>query len=148
MKFLVMVKGEPKDEGQLPSLEAMAKMAKYNEELVKAGVMKSGEGLMPSSAGARMSWRGSKRTVVDGPFTEAREVVGGFWIWECESLEAAKAWAEKIPFVGDSDIEIRQIAPMEHYAPNDPDGKISARQQKLREVIEAQAGDSGRFDTD
>jgi PhnB protein len=148
MKFLVMVKGEPKDEGQLPSLEAMAKMAKFNEELVKAGVMKQGEGLMPSAAGAKMSWRGGKRTVVDGPFTEARELVGGFWIWECESLAAAKAWAEKIPFLEDSDIEIRQIATAEHYAPNDPDGKIAAREEKMRAVLEAQAGDSMRLNTD
>jgi hypothetical protein len=148
MKFLVMVKNPPEQEGQLPSLEAMAKMARYNEELVKAGVMKQGEGLMPSAAGAKMSWRGGKRTVTDGPFTEARELVGGFWIWECASKEEALAWAEKIPFIADADIEIRQIATMEHYAPNDPDGKIAARQQKLRETLEASAGDSQRFDTD
>lgn len=148
MKFLVMVKGAPADEGQLPSLEAMAKMARFNEELVKAGVMKAGEGLMPSSAGAKVAWKGGKRTVTDGPFTEARELVGGFWLWECGSLADAKAWAEKIPFIGDAAVEIRQIAEMEHYAPNDPDGKIAARQEKLREAIEASAGDSQRFDTD
>lgn len=148
MKFLVMVKNDAKVEGELPSLEAMAKMARFNEELVKAGVMTQGEGLMPSASGAQVTWRGGQRTVIDGPFTEARELVGGFWIWECESLEAAKGWAEKIPFVGDAAVELRQIATMEHYAPNDPDGKIAARQQKLRDVMEASAGDSQRFDTD
>lgn len=152
MKFIVLVQGDPSMEGQLPSLELMAKMARFNEELVKAGVMKSGEGLMPSAQGAKVTWGGGKRTVTDGPFTEARELVGGFWIWECGSLAEAKSWAEKIPFEVDGDVkgsvEIRQIATMEHYAPNDPDGKIAARQEKLRERIEAQAGDSQRFDTD
>jgi hypothetical protein len=149
MKFLVMVKGEPRDEGQRPSLEAMAKMAKFNEELVKAGVMKAGEGLMPSWSGATVSWKGGKRTVTDGPFTGAREIVGGFWLWECDSLADAKAWAEKIPFIGDAAVEIRQIAPMEHYAPNDPDGKIAARGAKLREKLERQnTTDLEKYDTD
>jgi hypothetical protein len=113
MRFLVMVKATPNSEaGVLPEPEMFEAMGRYNEELVKAGIMKSGEGLQPSSKGARVHFSGAKRTVIDGPFAETKELVAGFWLWECKSLAEAIAWVKKCPnpMPGeDSDIEIRQI---------------------------------------
>ena len=113
MRFLVMVKATPNSEaGVLPEPEMFEAMGRYNEELVKAGIMKSGEGLQPSSKGARVRFSGSKRTVIDGPFAETKELVAGFWLWECKSLAEAIAWVKKCPnpMPGEeSDIEIRQI---------------------------------------
>jgi hypothetical protein len=116
MKFMVLVKATPESEaGEMPSEELMAAMGAYNEELVKAGIMKAGEGLHPSSKGARVQFSGTKRTVVDGPFSETKELVAGFWLWECASLQEAIEWVKRCPMVSDSEIEIRQVFTAEDF---------------------------------
>ena len=118
MRFMVMVMATKDSEaGKMPDHKLLADMGKFNEELAKAGVMKAGEGLHPSSKGARVKFSGSKRTVVDGPFPETKELVAGFWIWECKSLQEAKEWVKKCPnpHAGDSVIEIRQIFEAEDF---------------------------------
>jgi hypothetical protein len=119
MRFMVMVKATPNSEaGVMPKPEMFEAMGKFNEELVKAGVMKMGDGLKPSSHGARVHFSGKSRTVVDGPFSETKELVAGFWVWECKSLDEAIAWAKKCPnpMPGeDSDLEIRPFYEMEDF---------------------------------
>src|SRR6266699_1017412 len=115
MRFLVMVKGNKDYEaGAMPTQQELTEMGKFNDELVKAGVMLAGEGLQPSAKGARISYVGSKRTVRDGPFTEAKELVAGFWIWQVKSRAEALEWAKRIPFK-DGDVEIRQIFESEDF---------------------------------
>src|SRR6188474_2079104 len=98
MRFMVMVKASKNSEaGIMPSTELLAAMGKYNEELVKAGIMEAGEGLHPSSKGARVRFEGNKRTVIDGPFAETKELVAGFWLWKCKSKEEAIEWLKKCP---------------------------------------------------
>ena len=112
MRFMVMVKGDAEtEEGAMPTEEMFTAMGNYNDELVKAGIMLAGEGLHPSSKGARVHFAGEKRTVVDGPFPEAKELIAGYWIWECGSLEEAIEWAKRCPNPTgvESDLEIRQI---------------------------------------
>jgi hypothetical protein len=112
MRFMVMVKADASSEaGVLPSQELLTAMGKFNEELVKAGVMLAGEGLQPSSKGARVKFSGGKKTVIDGPFTEAKELIAGFWLWEVKSKEEAIEWVKRCPspMEGDSEIEIRQV---------------------------------------
>jgi len=113
MRFMVMVKATPTSEaGVLPDEKLLTAMGKYNEELVKAGVMLAGEGLKPSSQGARVRFSGSKRTVVDGPFAETKELVAGFWLFQCKSLAECIEWVKRCPNPmpnEDSDIEIRQV---------------------------------------
>jgi hypothetical protein len=113
MRFMVIVKATKDSEaGVLPSTELLAAMGKYNEELVKAGIMLAGEGLQPSSKGARVKFQGSKRTVVDGPFAETKELVAGFWLWQCRSKEEAIEWVKRCPnpMPGqEGEIEIRQV---------------------------------------
>lgn len=116
MRFMVLVPGSPESEaGEMPSTELLEEMTKYNEELVKAGVMLAGEGLHPTSKGARVTFNGKDRTVVDGPFTEATEIVAGFWIWECASREEAIEWLKRAPFDGGTRIELRQIFENEDF---------------------------------
>lgn len=112
MRFLVMVKASADSEaGKLPSTELLAAMGKFNEELVKAGVLLAAEGLQPSSKGARVHFSGEKRTVVDGPFTETKELVAGFWLWQCRSREEAIEWVKRCPNPtgAEGEIEIRQV---------------------------------------
>ncbi|MPZ22323.1 MAG: YciI family protein [Dehalococcoidia bacterium] len=112
MRFMVMVKATKESEaGVMPSEELLAAMGKYNEELVKAGVMLAGEGLHPSSKGARVRFSGDKRTVIDGPFAETKELVAGFWLFQVRSKEEAIEWVKRCPnpMQGESDIEIRQV---------------------------------------
>ena len=112
MRFMVMVKATRDTEaGVMPSEKLLAEMGKFNEELVKAGVMLAGEGLHPSSRGARVKFSGSKRTVVDGPFAEAKELIAGFWLWQVKSKEEAIEWVKRCPnpTEGESEIEIRQV---------------------------------------
>ena len=121
MRFIVMVKATPESEaGVLPDMELLTAMGKYNEELVKAGVMLAGEGLHPSSKGARVRFSGTKRTVVDGPFAEAKELVAGFWLFQCKSMAECIEWVKRCPNPmpnEDSDIEIRQIFEAEDFGP-------------------------------
>ena len=109
MRFMVLVKADKNSEaGVLPTKELLAEMGKFNEELVKAGVMLEGEGLQASSKGARVKFSRGKRTVIDGPFAETKELVAGFWIWQVKSKEEAIEWLKRAPFE-DTEVEIRQI---------------------------------------
>ena len=112
MKFMVIVKATADSEaGVMPSTELLTAMGKYNEELVDAGIMEAGEGLHPSSKGARIRFSGESRSVIDGPFPETKELIAGFWIWNCASLDEAIEWAKRCPnpMNEDSDLEIRQV---------------------------------------
>lgn len=112
MRFMVMIKAnETTEGGAMPDEQMLTEMGKYNEELVNAGVMLAGEGLHPSSKGARVHFSGDKRTVTDGPFTEAKELIAGFWLWQVDSLDEAIEWVKRCPNPAgvESDIEIRQV---------------------------------------
>ena len=119
MRFMVMVKATADSEaGVMPSEELLAAMGRFNEELVKAGVMLAGEGLQPSSKGARVRFNGRQRTVVDGPFAETKELVAGFWLWQLRSLDEAIEWARRYPNPfehGESELEIRQVFEAEDF---------------------------------
>ena len=121
MRFMVIVKAtkDSEQEGALPDPQLMADMNKFNDELVKAGVMLAGEGLHPSSKGARVHFSGKNRTVTDGPFAETKELVAGFWLWQVKSLEEAIEWVKRCPnpHAGESEIEIRQVFEPEDFAP-------------------------------
>jgi hypothetical protein len=138
MRFMVIVKASRDTEaGVLPSEKLLAEMMKYNEELAKAGVMKSGDGLQPSSKGARVKFSGSKRTVIDGPFAETKELVAGFWLWETKSLAEAIEWAKRCPNPTgeESELEIRQIFEPEDFG-EALTPEIRAREQRVRADIE------------
>ena len=118
MRFMVMVKATADSEaGVMPSEQLLAEMGQFNEELVKAGVMQAGEGLHPSSKGARVRFSGKSREVVGGPFAETHELVAGFWLWKCASLQEAIEWVKRCPnpMLSDSEIEIRQIFEAEDF---------------------------------
>ena len=118
MRFMVIVKATKDSEaGALPSVELLTAMGKYDEELAKAGILLAGEGLQPSSKGARVRFSGAKRTVVDGPFAETKELVAGFWLWKVKSKEEAIEWVRRCPnpMPGDSEIEIRQVFEAEDF---------------------------------
>ena len=118
MRFMVIVKAtEDSEAGRMPTEELLTAMMKYNEELVKAGIMLAGDGLQPSAKGARVQFDGPKRTVVDGPFAETKELVAGYWIWEVRSLEEAIEWVKRCPnpIDGESEIEIRQVFEAEDF---------------------------------
>jgi hypothetical protein len=116
MRFIVLVPASPESEaGEMPSTEELEEMTKYNEELVKAGVMLAGDGLHPSSKGARVRFEGKERTVIDGPFTVARELIAGYWVWECSSREEAIEWLKRAPFEGGVEVELRQIFEAEDF---------------------------------
>lgn len=120
MRFMVIVKATKESEtGALPDPKLFEKMSKFNEELVKAGVMLAAEGLQASSKGARVKFSGDKRTVVDGPFTETKELIAGFWLWQVKSKEEAIEWVKRCPnpMHGDSEIEIRQVFDIEDLTP-------------------------------
>ncbi len=110
MRFMVMVRANKDTEaGVLPTEEELAAMGKFNEELVNAGVMLAGEGLQPSSKGARVKFSGGKATVTDGPFTEVKELIAGYWLWQVNSKEEAIEWLKRSPFDGGAEVEIRQV---------------------------------------
>ena len=118
MRFMILVKADKNSEaGALPDEKLLAEMGKFNEELVKAGVMLAGEGLQPSSKGARVKFSGSKRTVIDGPFAETKELIAGFWLWQVKSKEEAIEWVKRCPnpMKGESEIEIRQVFEAEDF---------------------------------
>ena len=110
MRFMVIVKANKESEaGILPSKEILTAMGKFNEELVKAGVMLAGEGLQASSKGSRVKFDGNKRTVTDGPFAETKELIAGFWLWQCKSKAEALEWLKRAPFDGGTEVELRQV---------------------------------------
>ena len=117
MRFMVLVKANKHSEaGVLPDEKILAEMGKYNEELAEAGVLLAAEGLHPSSKGARVRFSGGKRTVIDGPFTEAKELIAGFWLWQVRSKEEAIEWIKRSPFA-DGEVEIRQVFEAEDFGP-------------------------------
>jgi hypothetical protein len=132
MRFMVIVKANKDSEaGVLPTEEMLAAMGKYNEELVKAGVMLAGEGLQASSKGARVKFDGSKRTVTDGPFSETKELIAGYWLWQVRSREEAIEWLKRAPFKDGEEIELRQVFELEDF----PAGDAIDRHKDLREQI-------------
>jgi hypothetical protein len=138
MKFMVVVKATKESEaGKLPSQELLAAMGKFNEELVKAGVMLAGEGLQPSSKGARVKFSGKTRMVTDGPFTETKELIAGFWLWEVASLQDAIDWVKRCPnpHEGESEIEIRQAFTAEDFGEAFTP-ELREREEKLRAQVE------------
>jgi len=136
MRFMVIVKSSKESEtGVLPSQEILEKMGKFNEELVKAGVMLAGEGLHPSSRGARVKFNGNQRTVTDGPFAETKELIAGFWLWQVKSKEEAIEWLKRAPFDDGAEVEIRQVYETQDFAPVDPTGEIRAAEDRLRAQV-------------
>jgi hypothetical protein len=140
---MVIVKATKSSEsGALPSEELLAEMGKYNEELTKAGVMLAGEGLHPSSKGARIRFAGEKRTVIDGPFAETKELVAGFWLWKCASMQEAIEWAKRCPnpMPGEeAEIEIRQVFEADDFGPEFTP-ELRAQEERLRAEVEKSRG--------
>ena len=138
MRFMVIVKANKDSEaGVLPDQKILAEMGKFNEELVKAGVMLAGEGLQPSSKGARVRFQESKRTVIDGPFAETKELVAGFWLWQVKSKQEAIEWLKRAPFDEGTEVEIRQVFETADFAPSDPTGELMKKEEELRRTIES-----------
>jgi hypothetical protein len=136
MRFMVIVKADQKSEaGVLPDKKLFAEMGKFNEELAKAGVMLTAEGLQPSSKGARVKFSGSKRTVIDGPFSETKELVAGFWLWQVGSKEEAIEWLKRAPFQ-EGEVEIRQVFEAEDFgAEFTPD--LREQEERIRQQVAA-----------
>ena len=142
MRFMVIIKADKNTEaGVMPSEQLLAEMGKYNEELVKAGVMLAGEGLHPSSKGARVKFSGNKRSVIDGPFAETKELIAGFWLWQVKSKEEAIEWVKRCPNPtgAESEIEIRQVFEAEDFgAEFTPE--LREQEERLRATIESKTG--------
>ena len=138
MRVIVLVKASKESEaGQMPSEQMLRDMGKFNEQLVNAGVMQAGEGLHPSSRGKRVRFSGSQRTVIDGPFTETKELVAGFWIWKVKSMDEAVEWLKKAPFDGGTEVEIRPIFEAEDFG-KELTPELRAQEERLRTRIERQ----------
>ncbi len=140
MRVMVLVKSDKNSETGIPltkeTKETFAAMGKFNEELVKAGVILAGEGLQPSSKGKRVRFSGKERKVIDGPFPETKELIGGFWLWQVKSMDEAVEWLKRAPFDGGAEVEIRQVYeasdfPAEIFPPED-----AAREQELRDELQ------------
>ena len=142
MRFMLIVKANKDSEaGVLPTQQELTEMGKFNEELVKAGVMLAGDGLKPSAAGTRVRYQNQKFTVTDGPFSETKELIAGFWLWQCKSLDEAIEWAKRCPnpMPGESDLEIRQVFEAEDFgAEFTPE--LREQERRIGEQIAANAG--------
>jgi hypothetical protein len=137
MRFMILVKADGESEaGALPREEDLAEMGSYNEELVKAGVMLAGEGLHPSSKGARVKFSGDKTTVIDGPFTESKELIAGFWLFQVKSREEAIEWVKRAPF-RDTEIEIRQVFETEDFG-SELTPELREQEERLRAKVAEQ----------
>ena len=135
MRVMVLVKADKESEaGALPDEKILTEMGQFNEELVKAGVMLAGEGLQPSSKGARVRFDGKKRTVIDGPFTEAKELIAGFWLWQVESMDQAIDWLKRAPF-DQTEVEIRQVFETEDFGPA-MTPELREQEERLRAQVE------------
>jgi hypothetical protein len=135
MRFMIIVKAnEDSEAGVLPDEKILSEMGKFNEELVKAGVMLAGEGLHASSKGARVKFEGAKRTVIDGPFSETKELIAGFWLWQVKSKEEAIEWLKRAPFDGGTEIEIRQVFEPEDFGAN-LTPEVREQEERLRAQI-------------
>jgi len=139
MRFMVIVPaGNGSEEGILPDEKLLTQMGKFNEEMVKAGVMLAGEGLHPTSKGARLKFLGGGKTsVTDGPFTESKEMIAGFWLIQVKSKEEAIAWMKRAPFGEGVVLEIRQVFETEDFGPSDPTGELRANEERLRAEVAA-----------
>ena len=135
MRFMVIVKASKESEsGAIPDAKTLKEMGKFNEELVKAGIMLAGEGLHASSKGARIRFAAGKKTVIDGPFAETKELVGGFWLWQVKSKAEAIEWLKRAPFE-DTEVEIRQVFDPADFAPSDPTGELRKNEESLRQTV-------------
>jgi hypothetical protein len=134
--FVIVPTDQASEKGQLPDERLVAAMQKYNEELVKAGVMLEAEGLHPSSKGVRVKFSGDKRTVIDGPFTESKELIAGYWVWQVRSLDEAIEWAKRAPFGEGTYLEIRPIFEAEEFVAN-MGPEIREREERLKQQLEA-----------
>ena len=140
MRFMVLVKANAESEkGLLPSEEMVARMGKYNEELLKAGVMLEGEGLHPSSKGARVKFSGGKTKVIDGPFAETKELIGGFWMWQVKSREEALEWIKRAPFQEGAEVELRQVYETADFVEGgfSPDNETLVKEDEMRKELAA-----------
>jgi len=134
MRVMVIIKANKKSEaGVMPSEQLLKDMGNFNEELVKAGLMLAGEGLHPSSKGVRVKFSGAKRTVIDGPFAETKELIAGFWLWQVKSLEEAIEWVKRCPnpMDGETEVEIRPLFEVEDFGPNLPP-EVREQEERLR----------------
>lgn len=139
MRVMVFVMGNPESEGgAMPSEDALREMGKFNEDLVNAGVMLAGEGLHPTSKAKKVRFAGKQRTIIDGPFAEAKEIVAGFWIWQVKNMDEAIEWIKRSPFQ-EGEVELRPVFETEDFAASDPTGEIRAQEHRLREQSEAKA---------
>ena len=139
MRVMVIVKATPESEaGEMPSTELLEQMNTYNEELVKAGIMLAGEGLHPSTKGRRVRFKGTERSVVDGPFAETKELIAGFWLWEVRSMEEAIEWVKRCPnpMEGESEIEIRQVFEASDFG-DELTPELREAEERLRADLEA-----------
>ncbi|AUX35727.1 MULTISPECIES: YciI family protein [Sorangium] len=139
MRFMILIKATKDSEaGVMPSEQLLTEMGKFNEELVKAGVMVAGDGLHPSSKGARVRFSGDKRTVLDGPFAETKELIAGYWIWEVKSKEEAIEWVKRCPnpMYEDSEVEIRQVFTADDFGPA-LTPELREQEERLRAQVEA-----------
>jgi hypothetical protein len=140
MRVMVIVKADKNSEaGVMPDRKLLTEMGKFNEELSKAGVMLAGEGLQPSSIGVRVRFDGNKRTVIDGPFTETKELVAGFWLWQVKSKEEAIEWLKRAPFDGGTEVEIRQVFEAEDFGE-----EFTPELREQEERIRAQAAQAAK----
>src|SRR5712691_6601653 len=141
MRFMMLVRADKNTEaGVLPSKELVAAMGQFNEEMVKAGVLLAADGLQPSSKGARIKFSRGKRTVTDGPFTETKELIAGFWMIQVKSKEAAIEWAKRVPFADGEVIEIRQVFEASDFPPEILPAAAAAREEGLRERLRRKHG--------
>ena len=137
MRVMVIVKANKDSEaGVMPKQKLLAEMGKFNEELVKAGVLLADDGLQPSSKGKRVRFSGAKRTVIDGPFTESKELIAGFWLWQVRSMEEAVEWVKRCPnpFEGESEIEIRQVFEADDFG-SELTPELREREERIREQV-------------
>ena len=136
MRVMVIVKASKESEaGQMPTEKLLTEMGKYNEELVKAGIMQAGEGLHPSSRGKRVKFSGANRTVVDGPFAETKELIAGFWLWKVKSMDEAVEWLKRAPFDGGTELEIRPVFEAEDFG-KELTPELRAQEERLRARID------------
>jgi hypothetical protein len=142
MRVMVIVKASKESEaGEMPSEKLLAEMGKFNEELVKAGVMLAGDGLHPSNKGKRVRFSGGSRTVIDGPFAETKELIAGYWLWQVKSLDEAVEWLKRAPFDGGAEVEIRPVFEAEDFG-KELTPELRANEERLRAEIERQRSTS------
>ena len=144
MRVMVIVKANKETEaGEMPTKEVLAAMGNYNDQLVKAGVMLAGEGLHPTSRGKRVRFDGSKRTVIDGPFAETKELIAGFWLWQVKSMEEAIEWLKRAPFDGGTELELRQVFEADDFG-EEFTPELRAQEERQRAEMEKRSKSSGQ----